>query len=62
MDWGRKRDVWTPESKECVLDHVDMGVGVSTRQMENELNVAHMPIWKVLHVHFLFPFLLQGVI
>jgi hypothetical protein len=62
MDWGRKRDVWTPESKERVLDHVDMGVGVSTRQVENELNVARMTIWRVLHVHLLSPFHLQGVI
>jgi hypothetical protein len=61
MDWGRERAFRTSVMEERVLDRADRDVGVSTRQVEEELNVAHMTIWRVLHEHLLSPFHLQRV-
>jgi hypothetical protein len=56
------RFLWTGEEREKRdLDHADRDVGVSTRQVEEELNVAHMIIWRVLHEHLFSPFHLQRV-
>jgi hypothetical protein len=49
IDWGTERAVQTPNMEKCALDHVDRDVGVSIRQVEEELNVSHMTIWRVLH-------------
>jgi hypothetical protein len=38
--------------EERVLDHIDKGEGV--RQVEGELNVLHMTIWRIPHEHLLY--------
>jgi hypothetical protein len=44
-----------------VLDYVDRDTGVSTRQVEEELNVSHVTIWRVLHEEMLYRFHLHRV-
>jgi hypothetical protein len=63
LDWGRGREraFRALDMEERVLDHADRDVGVSTRQVEEVLNVTHMTIWRVLHEHLLSPFHLERV-
>jgi hypothetical protein len=53
---GEDRAVQTPDMEKHVLDHVDWDAGVSTWQMEEELDVPQMAIWKVLHEQLLYPY------
>jgi hypothetical protein len=40
-----KRDVQAPDME----DHADRDAGVTTREVEEELNVSLMTIWRVSH-------------
>jgi hypothetical protein len=53
VNWGGERAFQTPDMEEHVLDHVGRDSGVSIRQVEKELNLFHMTIWRVLHEQLL---------
>jgi hypothetical protein len=61
VDWGREREraVLTPDMEECVLDNVDRSTSVIMTQVEEELNVLHLAIWRILHDQLLYPYHLR---
>jgi hypothetical protein len=61
VDLGRERDKVIPllDMEECVLDHVDRDAGSSMRQVEEELNVLHKTIWRLLHEQLLYHYHLR---
>lgn len=47
------------QDRKFVLNHVKWDADVSTKKEEEELNVLHMTIWRVLHVHLLYSYHLK---
>lgn len=54
---NNKKGLRTPEIEEEVLNSIDENLVLSTRKIENNLNIKHVLVWKILHDFLLY---LQG--